>query len=193
MYRGKIVEAYYHSTCAGRTENIAEVWNREPLPYLRSVTDLDYCKWSKFYDWNEVFTTPELLDHIRVYLKESGDDASVVGRELHNLEITSHTSAGRVMAVQLTTEQGSITLRKDQIRWAFGRSRASGILRSTNFLLDLEYSEAGTAKKIHVSGYGYGHGLGMCQCGAIGMARVGFDHEYILTHYYSNARIEKLY
>jgi stage II sporulation protein D len=193
MYGGEIVEAYYHSTCAGRTENIAEVWNREPLPYLRSVTDLDYCKWSKFYDWNEVFTASELLDHIRVYMKENSDDASVVGRELHNLEIVSHTGAGRVMAVQLTTEQGTITLRKDQIRWAFGRSRASGILRSTNFLLDLEYAESGTVKKIHVSGYGYGHGLGMCQCGAIGMARAGFDHEDILTHYYSGARIEKLY
>lgn len=193
MYGNQIIEAYYHSTCAGRTENIEEVWDRDPVPYLRSVSDLDYCKWSKFYDWNEVFTAKELLDHIRTYLKDNGEDASVVGNQLRELKITSHTTAGRVKAVLLTTEQGSITLHKDQIRWAFGRSRATGILRSTNFLLDLEYDDAGLVTKVHVTGYGYGHGIGMCQCGAIGMARAGFDHEYILTHYYTGTRIEKLY
>ncbi|MFH2055900.1 MAG: SpoIID/LytB domain-containing protein [bacterium] len=193
MYGGEIIEAYYHSTCAGRTEDISEVWDREPLPYLRSVTDLDYCKWSKFYDWNEIFTATELLDHIRGYLESKGEDASVVGRELRDLKITSHTTAGRVKAVQLTTEQGTFNLHKDQIRWAFGRSRETGILRSTNFRLNLEYGTDGLVSKVHVTGYGYGHGLGLCQCGAIGMARAGFGYEHILTHYYSGARLEKLY
>lgn len=193
MYGGEIIEAYYHSTCAGRTENIAEVWNREPLPYLRSVSDLDYCKWSKFYDWNEVFGAAELLDHIRTYLTDREQDASVVGSELHDLKITSHTTAGRAKVVQLTTEQGTFNLYKDQIRWAFGRSRATGILRSTNFRLNLEHGANGNISKVHVSGYGYGHGLGLCQCGAIGMARAGYDHEYILTHYYAGAHLEKLY
>ena len=64
---------------------------------------------------------------------------------------------------------------------------------STNFRLNLEYGAGGNVSKVHVSGYGYGHGLGLCQCGAIGMARAGYGHEHILTHYYSGAHLEKLY
>jgi stage II sporulation protein D len=193
MYRGELIEAYYHSTCAGQTENIEEVWNREPLPYLRSVTDLDYCKWSKFYDWNEVFEPRELLEHIRTYLADNGGDPGKIGNEIRELTIVNHTGAGRVRSVRLTTEKGNVLLRKDQIRWAFGRSSGEGIMRSTNFRLDLEYDERGVVSKVHLTGYGYGHGLGMCQCGAIGMARAGFDYKHIITHYYSNTRIRKLY
>ena len=40
--RGEPIEAYYHSTCAGRTAAIEEVWPQErPRPYLVSVVDVN--------------------------------------------------------------------------------------------------------------------------------------------------------
>lgn len=192
-YKGELIQAYYHSTCAGRTENIEEAWNRDPLPYLRSVTDHDFCQWSKFYDWNEVYSAGEFLEHIRAYLASSGNSTERLGRELFNLEITEHTLAGRVKKVAVTTEKGTVYLHKDQIRWAFGRSTEPGIMKSTNFVIDLEHGAGDRVTKIHISGYGYGHGIGMCQCGAIGMARVGYDYRHILTSYYTGVKIEKLY
>lgn len=40
---------------------------------------------------------------------------------------------------------------------------------------------------------GYGHGLGMSQYGAQGMAEEGYDYKAILTHYYTDVKIEKKY
>ncbi len=192
-YHGELIQAYYHSTCAGRTENIEEAWDRDPLPYLRSVTDHDFCQWSKFYDWNELFTVKEFLDHIRTYLSESGSGSERVGSKLIDLQIVDHTLAGRVKSVRLETEKGTVMLHKDQIRWAFGRSDAPGIMKSTNFVVDLDRGPSNEVQKVHVTGYGYGHGVGMCQCGAIGMARVGYSYRDILTRYYTGVKIEKLY
>jgi stage II sporulation protein D len=41
VYDGRPIEAYYHSTCAGQTAAIEEVWNDSPRPYLRSVVDVN--------------------------------------------------------------------------------------------------------------------------------------------------------
>src|SRR5918911_250586 len=38
-------------------------------------------------------------------------------------------------------------------------------------------------------GSGFGHGIGMSQWGAYGLATKGWNHDQILTHYYSNTTI----
>jgi stage II sporulation protein D len=40
-------------------------------------------------------------------------------------------------------------------------------------------------------GAGYGHGLGMSQFGALGLARQGYDYQYILKYYYKDVTIAK--
>jgi SpoIID/LytB domain protein len=40
-------------------------------------------------------------------------------------------------------------------------------------------------------GSGYGHGIGMSQWGAYGLARMGWSHEHILTHFYRGTRVIK--
>ena len=55
-----------------------------------------------------------------------------------------------------------------------------------------------SAKKIKVNDNviittrGYGHGVGMSQYGAEGMARAGYTYDDILTHYYTDVKIEKI-
>jgi stage II sporulation protein D len=175
------------------TENVEEVWDREPAPYLRAVKDHDFCRWSKFFDWIESFPAEELLAHIQTYLQAKGDSSRRVGGAIQDIQIISRTASGRVRSLRVSTEAGSVVLYKDQVRWAFGRHNRPGIMPSTNITLDLERRADGTVAKVHVSGYGYGHGVGMCQTGAIGMARFGYDYEKILSHYYSGAKIKKLY
>lgn len=48
---------------------------------------------------------------------------------------------------------------------------------------------SGIAGTFLLAGEGWGHGVGMSQAGAKGMALAGFDHEAILTHYYSGVRV----
>lgn len=192
-YNGELIDAYYHSTCSGRTDNIEEVWDKPARPYLKGVTDNDFCRWSKFFDWNEVYPVSEFLDHIRAYVKTNGGDISQVGNELKNARVIDHTSGGRVKSIEIDTDKGKVKLSKDQIRWAFGRHDKPGIMPSTNFEISFERDDLGKVRQVQVIGYGYGHGVGMCQCGAIGMARFGYDYRRILTHYYTGVRIEKLY
>ncbi len=42
-------------------------------------------------------------------------------------------------------------------------------------------------------GSGWGHGVGLCQIGALGMALDGYSAEDILTHYFKDTTIEKIY
>lgn len=193
VYGEDLIDAYYHSTCSGKTDNIEEVWDKGARPYLVGVTDDDFCRWSKFFDWNELYPTAEFLDHIRNYLKTTSGDVGKIGKRLLDAKLTDRTTGGRVKTIQITTERGSVVFRKDQIRWAFGRHEKPGIMPSTNFEIYLDRDDAGVVSQVHVTGYGYGHGIGMCQCGAIGMARFGRTYQQILTHYYTGVCIRKLY
>jgi stage II sporulation protein D len=190
MYDGDMIDAYYHSTC-GATDNMKKSGTKRAL--LVSVTDSDFCRWSKFFDWNEPYPTTEFLDHIRNYVRSTDGDVGKIGKRLIEATISDRTTGGRVKAIQFTTDRGSVVLQKDQIRWALGRHDKPGIMPSTNFEITLDRDENGVVQRIHVVGTGYGHGVGMCQCGAIGMARVGYTYQQILTHYYTGVRIRKLY
>jgi len=59
-------------------------------------------------------------------------------------------------------------------------------LRSTDFDIKLEKENAVIDTK------GYGHGVGMSQYGANEMAKLGYDYEQILKHYYTGITIKKL-
>ena len=46
---------------------------------------------------------------------------------------------------------------------------------------------------VHMAGKGYGHGVGMSQWGAYGMAQSGASAEEIVTHYFRDVTVEKLW
>ena len=57
-YNGGLIEAFYFSTCGGRTAEGYEVFRGAVRPYLRSVSDLNesgtaYCSISPRYRWRE--------------------------------------------------------------------------------------------------------------------------------------------
>jgi len=129
IYNGSIIDAVYHSTSNGYTEDSTEVWGYS-LPYLKSVES----SWDKnvsSYQRTKEFKVDEVL-------KLLGVD------NLENIEIISHNSSGRVSKVKVgdTTYSG-----------VDFRSLLS--LRSTDF--DIELNESSI--KITTRGYGHGVGL----------------------------------
>ena len=56
VYNDRMINAYYHSTCGGTTDDIEDVWDKDPAPYLVSGHDNDACKISKYFTWQERFT-----------------------------------------------------------------------------------------------------------------------------------------
>ncbi len=193
MHNDKFINAYYHSTCGGMTDDIEDVWDRKEIPYLKAVADSNACSWSKYFNWNEVFTEKQLRGRIEQYLSSDRGRDLRIGR-IEDLKIGKRSPGGRVAKLSIRTERDVFRFAKDRIRWVIGRtSNPDLILPSDRFDVKIDRDGNNNIKKITFSGSGYGHGVGMCQCGAIGLARNEWTYKNILTHYYSNVEIKKLY
>ena len=192
MYQDQMINAYYHSTCGGMTDDIVDVWDKVEMPYLKPVVD-SACSWSKYFNWQETFTGDQLRARLEKYLsQERGKEVRI--SPITNIEIISRTSGGRINKLLVTTETGDYSFYKDRIRWVIGRASTSDlILPSANFKVTITRDARGRATKIVFNGAGYGHGVGMCQCGAIGLARQGWAYADILKHFYTGVEIRKLY
>lgn len=197
-YGGQPITAYYHSTCAGQTAAINEVWNESPVPYLVSVRDIDpsgqaYDVSSSRFRWTERWTHEQMVGVLNRSLADS-----LRGRRITRVEdmrVLERTPSGRVRAMRITTDAGSFTVGKDRVRWflvPIRNGNPTGILNSSKFDVSLVRS-GGRVSEIVAEGGGWGHGIGMCQVGAMGRARAGQDYRTILGTYYPGTVIQKLY
>lgn len=192
-YHGDFIQAYYHSTCGGSTDDIAAIWDRQQIPYLQPVLDSGACSWSKYYTWQERFTEPQLRGRIEQYLSSDRGRDIRIGR-ITDVKVAERTPGGRVARIIVNTEDDSYKFFKDRIRWVIGRAgNADLILASDRFDVALERDAEGYLTAITFKGRGYGHGVGMCQCGAIGLAREGWACDSIIKHYFAGVDIEKMY
>jgi stage II sporulation protein D len=193
FFHDSYVNAYYHSTCGGLTDDISSVWDRKEIAYLKAVGDSGACSWSKYYEWREVFTEDQLRGRIEQYLSSDRGRDLRIGK-IRDIKILEYTPGGRVARLAVHTEYDVFRFTKDRIRWVVGRtSNPDLILPSGRFDVDISRDGAGDILSITFRGSGYGHGVGMCQCGAIGLARDGWSCGSILSQYYSGAEIRKLY
>jgi stage II sporulation protein D len=190
-YNGQPIVAYYHSTCAGRTAAIDEVWNEGPIPYLVSVVDVNpatgeaYDRTSSRFTWTERWTGPELVSTLNKTLADSLRGRRIT--RVTDMRVLQRTPSGRVRAMTIATDAGRFTVGKDRVRWILTPMRG-GILNSSKF--DVRMTPDGG---VVAEGGGWGHGIGMCQVGAMGRARAGQDYRTILRVYYPGTEIRKVY
>lgn len=163
-HNGQVIEAIFHSSSGGGTENAGDVWSSD-VPYLRSVEDFDHN--SPVFQWEETFSLSEFSDKI-------GDIGKV-----HTIGTPQYTPGGRVASISFAGEDGTETLRGRDVRSAL-------LLRSTRFEIDIQ------GESVVVSGSGFGHGVGMSQWGARSLAEQGWSFEQILQHYYQSTAIAQL-
>ncbi|MFW5947034.1 MAG: SpoIID/LytB domain-containing protein [Gemmatimonadota bacterium] len=184
---GEPIEAYYHSTCGGRTAAPDEVWGGTPRPYLRSVPDERpdggwYCEASSRFRWTEEWDEAALL----ASLSEGLGPVAVV----EALEVTERSASGRAEALVVRTGNGERRVHGDAIRRVL-RPEPGRMLNST--LIELEPRGGDRVTGLTVHGRGWGHGVGMCQTGALGRARAGQSYREILSTYYPGTRLVRLY
>jgi stage II sporulation protein D len=196
-YNGAPIEAFYYSTCGGRTADGFEVFRGASRPYLRSGSDMSpggsaYCRISPRYRWREEWTGVSLRSVLGRYLPASAArSGGNVGR-VADIRVTQRTGSGRVD--QLAVSVGSSEVRVDgqsNIRQVL-RTPAGEPLRSTAFTL----TAVGAGRDVsHLTadGMGAGHGVGLCQWGAVGRARAGQEYPEILAAYYPGTRLERRY
>lgn len=171
---GYLVSAFYHSTCGGRTETPRNVWTEVPS-HGNSSVECGFCERAPSHTWTADVTTADLL----AAAKKAGHSAT----QILGLHVRSRSESDRVTALELVTDQGTITWSGNHFRELLGWTK----VKSTLF----EHSVSGNGFRL--KGKGFGHGVGLCQWGAQGMARAGSNYRVILDRYYPKSRIERIY
>lgn len=198
-YGGRPVNAYYHSTAGGQTAAIEEAWPwREPLPYLRSVSeripgteDRYYDEGSNRFRWTVSWTGEQLRRILSETLAPRRAAGAPPIRRVEKVEVTGRTPSGRARALRIIADGERFVIPGDSIRWVLRPGPGLG-LNSTLFVLDVARA-GGEVRSLQARGRGWGHGVGMNQWGAIGRARAGQSYRRILTTYYHGSNIVRLY
>jgi stage II sporulation protein D len=126
-YQGRVIKAYFSSSCGGHTEDARIVFGETDAPYLKGVAD-PYCKQSPYQQWSRVYTVAEL----RRLLASGG----VTTGTLTSLQAVARTPSGRIESVQIKHADGSAVLSGTDLRRLLGYRE----LRST--LCDLQVTRS---------------------------------------------------
>ena len=161
-YNGNYIEAVYHSTSNGRTEDSSNVWGNS-YPYLVSV-ESSYDNTNPSFSISKSFSYSDLSSKLGIGVNSSSE-----------FNILGYTSGGRVSSISIDGNQFS------------GVSFRSMLgLRSADF--DIVKNDDGVV----ITTRGYGHGVGMSQYGANGMGKAGYSYSDILLHYYPGVSLGQL-
>lgn len=159
-FDGQPIQAVFHSSSAGRTQDAVTVWG-STVPYLTAV------------DTPEGEETPNYQTTAELSEEEVRAALEALGCKLEEepekwLEGLSYSANGSVTSAQV----GGVTLRGNVLRTALG-------LRSPSFTVS--YGDKGFTFRVT----GYGHGVGLSQYGANALAKQGKTWREILSWYYS--------
>jgi stage II sporulation protein D len=200
-YGGVPIDAFFYSTCGGRTADGTEVFRAADRPYLRSVADVAddgtaYCSISPRFRWHEEWTGEALRATLQRTLPPvaaaagAGTTAGDVS-EVRDVRVSYRTPSGRVGQLTIGLRRGDVQVAGPSVRQVL-RPASGELLRSNTFTLTV--SGAGRrVTRLAADGAGAGHGVGFCQWGAVGRSRAGQDYERILAAYYPGASLERLY
>ncbi len=161
QYQGDYIEAVYHSTSNGKTEDASHVWGNS-IPYLKSVDSV----WDQYAGTYQRTIEKDLSTVFQIF--------GIHFQEPLTIEVLSRNESGRISSIRV----GNQSYTGVQFRNLLG-------LRSTDF--DIEIQDG----KILITTRGYGHGVGMSQYGAKGMAEAGYSCLQILSHYYPGTLVIK--
>ena len=161
-YNGTYIEAVYHSTSNGYTEDSSNVWGNS-FPYLVSV--------SSEYD----SLNPSFLQQTTITYEEL---SSKLGSEITkdtDFNIINKTTGNRVGNIEVN-----------------GKIYTGVDFRNILGLRSADFDITKTLDYVIFTTRGYGHGVGLSQYGANGMAKNGYSYIEILKHYYPGVSISYL-
>jgi stage II sporulation protein D len=200
-YSGVPIDAFFYSTCGGRTADGTEVFRAADRPYLRSVPDVAddgtaYCSISPRFRWHEEWTGEALRATLQrtlppVAAATGGAAAASDVSEVRDVRVSYRTPSGRVGRLTIGLRRGDVEVDEPNVRQVL-RPVSGELLRSNTFTLTV--SGAGQrVTRLTADGAGAGHGVGFCQWGAVGRSRAGQDYQRILGAYFPGASLERLY
>lgn len=164
----KPIDARYHDTCGGSTENSENVIGNQII-YLRKVL-CQYCDNSPHWNNRKEFVLKDIEDKLNVKFPSAYYSLDTeIGSFIEDIKKDEN---GRVIEVKIAgkTFKGQEVMELLQ-------------LNSTRFSVSPTVISFNTGGK--------GHGLGICQHGANEMANNGYSYENIINYYYTGVEIKK--
>lgn len=165
LWRGRVLRAYYHSTCGGRTRDGRACFHDVPAPPFRPAACPED-RISPFHRWRRLWA-------------KAGIEALGLRFEAQTfrLEVLERSERGDWLRLRIRSVPGA---------WrVLGGTRLRRLARLPSQWI--ESWRALPGRGVLFCGRGFGHGVGLCQFGAAGMARAGADYRTILARYYPGA------
>lgn len=161
----KVLKAFFHSDCGGKTTSPKNVWNYG----VNAGTTVDSsCPTNPRAHWKLTLTKEELTRRLQV-------------TDISGIDLIRIPSENRVKSVRLAlNESTEKVMSVNDFRQMLGFQD----LRSALF----EVKKLG--ENFLFQGQGFGHGVGLCQWGSRALGKSGRDYKQILTHYYPLARLK---
>ncbi len=216
-YQNELVDALYSSNTGGVTAAFSHVWNGPDRPYLQPVVDSVLGTWDlalrpldqeanlkaflaidqgfnedtwDTFRWQEDSSLTELTQDLKAYLQARQHPLANFTR-IERLVVTQRATSGRVQQLQIATDQGTVTLAKDEIL------RALSDPLSLLFYTEGLYEPVAGASSPQLKGYrfiggGFGHGVGLSQTGAYHLGALGWSSDRILQFYYPGTELKPI-
>ena len=178
-YKNKLINALFHSSSGGMTENSEAVWS-DPYPYLVTVKDFD--QKNPKIRWNKEVSKSELKEIF-----------PIIGG-IQQIEVLNITETGRIKNLKITGTFGEKVITGKEFRSKLGLK--STLFRSTISEDFYDKKDLNNQSNIQfhpfliISGMGAGHGVGMSQWGARYMADKGYKANQILKYFYKGVNIK---
>jgi len=173
-------------------ESLAERWIKtSPHAYCNTtdarilsqiLVDFDQPT-NNFFRWTIEYSQEELSNIIK---EKSGEDFG----NIIDLVPLQRGYSGRIARLKIVGDKKELIIGKElEIRKTLSKSH----LYSSAFIVEKKEVVNKTPQKFIFKGAGWGHGVGLCQIGAAVMGEKGYKFDEILIHYFSGAKIQKIY
>jgi stage II sporulation protein D len=176
--RSKVSPIFFHAKCGGKTLTPAQVWTSEVEGY-RSV-ECPFCHDLGKKEWELVLPEQRFNLVVDKVLKNFYSD-KLNKKNLSDVKLMpDHKGKSQVIMYE---DDRLLTIQKSRLRSVLGTTEAP----SNYFHMEVR------GKDVVLKGKGHGHGVGMCQLGALALAKKGFNYRQILSHYFPEHKLEKIY
>lgn len=199
-FNGRLLRAYYSSTCGGRPASARDIWQTGPgfefnlVAPIQATDRACACDASPLHRW----TVKRQRDDAAKRIAAFGAAQGMAVRSITSVKSIApeRTGAnGRPARYRVTDDQGKWwSLTAEDMRRALN-TPAPGLPAITRELrihsADFEAKLSGAT--LEFTGRGFGHGVGMCQFGAQGFALRGESAEQIVRRFYPGATVADAY
>jgi len=180
---GKISPVFFHAKCGGRTLKPAQVWQTKVDSY--TSVKCPFCHKHGEKGYHHKLTLPKMKKFIQWAIRKGHLSQNIAAKLKKPFRLVKDKKFNRRINFYLGSYNYSF--KKTLLRRYFGRF----IVPSNNFVIKLV--KKGRLAHFSLDGEGLGHGVGMCQLGALDLAQKGWGYKKILSHYFPNHILKKVY